>query len=524
MPARALLTPAELARVPSLDRLDEEVQAGLPGEHADRMEAAWKADQFYLGRGKQFLRAREAEDPLDFVQRPKRTSNLARKVVRLLSSQLYACPPTRAVEGSADLSSWYAGVLATTDADAKLLHADRAAALGHAAALEIEPTGDPARPLRLYLWKPHEFTVWHDTDDPADVWAVCTRSVIPAGPGKVRARYRVWSAAERRTYVTRPYAKGENSGGRRADVLVRDESGPSPYPGVLPFAFVRFDGPAVCEFWEGGIGGPLVELNAEADRCLTDLAEHLQQFLNPRTYGRNIDPLQRYLQKVGGIVHLTGTVDPASAGMLPPDIFHVQATLGVEAAWLDLRNTVDAGLEELDVPAAMVHTLDPAGADPSGVAVVAKRLPFYEQAAGRQNFAKAAEAGLYATCCAVAGVHYNDARLQAAAADPAKLLATWPEAKIPLPTPERNDGDDWELERGLTDPIEVLARRRGLTLDQAAELAEAIADRRAAWSDIMGAAELAEAAAAGERAAAASGDGGSDSGPDGADDPDDQAE
>ena len=92
---------------------------------------------------------------------------------------------------------------------------------------------------------------------------------------------------------------------------------------------------------------------------------------------------------------------------------------------------------------------------------------------------------LAATALAVAGVWYGDARLIPAATDP-ELVVVWPEPRIPLPSPERNDSDAWELEQGLADPIEVLARRRGITLGQAEELAIEIAERRAKWSALMG--------------------------------------
>ena len=56
---------------------------------------------------------------------------------------------------------------------------------------------------------------------------------------------------------------------------------------------------------------------------------------------------------------------------------------------------------------------------------------------------------------------------------------------MPLPTPERDLADQAELELGLTDPIEVIAKRRNLTLEQAEEAAEAIAERRAKWNAIQ---------------------------------------
>jgi hypothetical protein len=469
------------------------VQAGLPGRHADRMHAAWEAEEYYQGRGAQFIEKRDAESPVDFQAKPKRTSNLTRKVVRVLSGQLWGNGPSRQVPGGARVEAWYQNVTAALAADARLLSADRAAILGHAAAIEIEPTGDPKRPARWYVWKPFEFAVWTRGDDPADVWAICTRSVIPepGSPGKVRARFRVWSAAERRTFVSKPYAFGEPSAGKRADIFVPDESGASPYPGVLPFVFVRFE-PAVCEFWEGGIGQPLVECNGELDRAMTDLAVHVREFLNPIGWARGIPATYRMFDKIGRFSHLRPDQATRSGDMrLNPELGFLQAQLGVDPAWFDLRSYVNQKLDELDVPAEIVRTVDSVSYS-SGIEVVARRLPFYEQARVRQKPASETETELFAKTCAVVGTWVGQqasgdasaAELVAAAQDPG-LVVTWPEPKIPLPTPERDAADQAELDMGLTDPIEVLARRRGVTLDQAAELAAQIAERRKQWNAIQ---------------------------------------
>jgi hypothetical protein len=132
----------------------------------------------------------------------------------------------------------------------------------------------------------------------------------------------------------------------------------------------------------------------------------------------------------------------------------------------------------------------------SGIEVVARRLPIYEQARVRQRPAGETEAGLFAVTCAVVGTWVgrqaggaSAAELLAAAAAPEALVPVWPEPKIPLPTPERDQADQAELDLGLTDPIEVLARRRGTTLEEAEALAKAIVERRARWNAMQGRAE-----------------------------------
>ncbi len=476
--------------VPSLDSIERDVRDGMKRER-DRWHAAWEANELCHLRNAQFLKSRPNEDDSDFRARPKRYSRLARKVVRLLSSQLWGRPPQRDVDGNPTVAKWYVDALASAQADVRLAAADRAATLGHASAIEVEATGDPARPFRLWVWRPHEFAVWCREDDPTDVWAVVTRSEVSAGPahpGKLRKRLRAWSAAERRTFYSSPYGPGEPSAGLRCDLFEPDESGPSPYPGILPFTFVRHE-PAVSEFWEGGIGQALVDANLYADEALCDLAQHLSCFLNPVAFARNVAANAELVHRPGQFMRLAGLAQQRAGDInAQPELGYLQATLAVETAWADLKAYVDQCLEELDIPATLMRSSD-SSTDLSGVAIVAKQIPFYEQARTRQPFAKETESELFRVACGVVGTWHGSAELLAAAADPARLVVTWPEPQIPMPTAERDQSDQWELDAGLTDPIEVLARRRGITLNQAEELAEKIAERRDRWAELMGSLE-----------------------------------
>ena len=95
------------------------------------------------------------------------------------------------------------------EVNVRMQQADRAASLNHVAALQVEATGDPLRPLKLWLWKGHELAVFCRDNDPLEPWAVVTIERIPAGTGRLRTRYRVWTAFERRTYLTEPWSVGQ---------------------------------------------------------------------------------------------------------------------------------------------------------------------------------------------------------------------------------------------------------------------------------------------------------------------------
>lgn len=476
--------------VPSLDVIEQEITSGLKQEF-ERLEAALVAENYYQGRGLQYLERRSGETEEQFKKRPKRTSKITRQVTRMLSRQLWAQHPMRDVEGNPAVSEWYQELARTAHLDVRLVAADRASILGHVAAIEIEATGNPDRPASLYVWKPHEFVVWVRDDDPADVWAVATRSRIRAGAAgdKFQTRIRVWTAFERRTYYSRPYGFGEPASGKSV-VMDPEQSGLSPYTGVLPFTFVRFE-PAVSEFWEGGLGPSLVEINGEADRALSDLAQHVQAFLNPARWAKGLPATARLSPQPDGFVHIP--VDPAARVgdmRIEPELGYLQASLAVDQGWTELRNYVDQSLEELEIPATLVRTTS-SSTDLSGVAIVAKQVPFYEHARARQPLAVETEEDLFARCCAVVGLWFQQPDL-VMAAQTGGLMVTFPEPKIPLPTAERDQADQWELDNGFSDPIEILAKRRGITIKQAEALAMEIAQRREAWALLMSSANQAE--------------------------------
>lgn len=479
---------ADESSIPSLREIEDEVRAGLPGE-ADRMDCALANEDFYAMRQARHLEKHPDETPEDFAARPKRYRRFVRQVVDVLTEHLYSPGPTRTLGASAEADAWLQAAYAAAHVNAVMQAADRSATLNAVAAIQVEATGDPSRPIRLWLWKAHEFAVFTPGDDPTRPWAVVTKSIMPAGLGKQKTRYQAWSARERLTYCTEPYAEGRTAGGRRADVFIPEESGPSPYSGVLPFVFAR-NAPAISEFWEGGLGTALRECNQELDRGETELANHVQEFLHPRLFVRNVPTSARFLEKVGRFIRLMPGPGQRE-GDVPnqPDAFFLQPTLNVAAAREDMRGFADATLEELGVPATTVHA--DASTDLSGVAIVAKSLPLLARVKRRQAPFAETEEELAAAALAVAGVWHgrqgqaDGARLVAAARAP-RLVCVWPEPSFPLPTAERDAGDAAELDMGLTDPIEMLARRRGVTLGQAEEMAVQIAERRKRWNAIMG--------------------------------------
>jgi hypothetical protein len=478
--------------VPSLREVGDSVRDGLP-EERKRLADALANEDFYQFRNCTHLERRPDETEEEFEDRPKRYSRITRTVVRKLAEPLYNPGPTRVLQGDDALSAWLEIAYKGGAVNTRLRSADRAATLNHVAAIQVEATGNPARPLRYWLWKGHEFAVFTRDGDPINPWAICTIERIPAGkdaPGKLVTRYRLWSAYERHTYLTKPWGLDDTAGKRVAKLV---EEGDSPYPGVLPFVFVRNE-PAETDFWEGGLGNPLRECNIAADRELSNLAQHVEEFLNPWGWARGMPASARLRKQVGRFLHLpTDPTAKAGDNGITPELGLLQAQLGVEAAWYDLKTSVDQALEELEVPLTVVRT--DSAPEFSGIALEKKAAPLVQRTRGRQLDFAETETDLAAVSLAVAGLWYGAAGWElagaatAAAAEP-KLLCLWPEPRVvDSSSVEGLDTLAREMELGMTDGFEGLARLRGTTIQAAIAMAPQIAERQRAWAALMGAAQ-----------------------------------
>jgi hypothetical protein len=471
----------------SLDAVEKDVLAGLPADVA-RLACAAKADDYYQCRNRKHRDdyRRPDEQSEDFNRRPIEYSYLTSCVVDKLSEPLYEPGPMReaAAGVDADLQAWWKDAAVNV----RMAAADRAALIGHVAAVQAEPTGDRAKPVRTWLWKAHEFAVFTRDGDPTTPWAVCTIETVPdeKEPGKLRTRMRLWSAWERRTYLSEPYAGGEPWGRKmvrqKDDEEGRAANGASPYPGVLPFTFVR-NRPGDSCFWEGGIGDALVEVNQAVDRKLSNASHHVDLFLDPVLWAKNVPAEHRLTLKPGQPVRLPSTAEARMGDAGEPELGYLQPALAIDAAWLHIKNFADQGLEELQIPLTVVRS--DASTDLSGVAIVAKAVPLTRRTKARQPQFTDYEADLAARMLAVAGVWYQSAKWTTAAREPG-VAVTWPEPVIPMPTAERNEADEWELRTRLADPIEVVARRRGMTLAQAEAWIAESAKRWERWNALMG--------------------------------------
>lgn len=472
----------------SLDVIEEEIEAGLP-LHADRLALAFDCEEFFAGRNAAYIPRRESEEWRDYVKRPKRTSKITRKVVRTLAEGLYNPGPTRKVANGAAADSFLEDVYEKNHVNAVLKQADRQATLNGFCAIQAHVTGRPEKPILLYLWGAHEVVVWTWPDDPTEAWAVVTITRERRSKGSTqeqRVRYDAWSRDEHRVYrskwqgmpMPQQFVQQQYRSlfGQPATFLIGESgepagSGKNPY-GVLPFSFVH-DELVVSDFYEGGIGQPLMECNAEVDRELSDLAQHTREFMDPDRFTRGVSPSWRREKRAGQWQALVPNKSTLEDGGVQPEAFLVQGKMATEEIWYNIQSYVNNTLEDLDVP--LVAVRDDTNQHLSGIAIAAKYLPLLERTRARQPLFGVAETDLAEMVLMVAGSAYGKPELQAAAAD-LDLNLVWPIPRTPLTDTSADLHDKFELDEGIKSLVDVVAGRQGITHDQAKEQIQRVAE------------------------------------------------
>ncbi len=459
----------------SLEAVVDQIAAGLPDE-SERLTEARANEDFYELRNHLYIEKREAETQRDFDTRPKRCSYMTRKAVKTLTQKLYAPGPSRSLQTAA-VSAWLNEQYVKGHINSVMASANRKAVLNDVAAIQVVCTGNPNKPVRWYTFGANEFTAWCREDDPTTPWAVCTIAIARPKRDKKQRIYTLYTETEIRTYKTKPIDLAQTSGGVTADEVKRE---PNPY-GMLPFVFLHNETP-VDSFWGGGLGSALRMVNAELDRELSDLAQTIEVFSVPDKYGRNIAATFREEKKPGRIVRLpsgsgtNGDMDPAGEA----EVFYLQPDLKVQEIWWDIEKTANKCFEELDVPLSAVR-MDQQGPT-SGVQVIAEQIPLLDYLKARQLHVDPVEKDLAKLTLTIAGLHYEAPDLLTAA-EKDELKVVWPQPQVPVPTPERNDDDLWELQYGMSSELEVLQRRKGLTREQAIEHLEQLVEDRELWKE-----------------------------------------
>ena len=93
----------------------------------------------------------------------------------------------------------------------------------------------------------------------------------------------------------------------------------------------------------------------------------------------------------------------------------------------------------------------------------------------RRPIYQLAELALARTILTACGTHYGHADMVEQAKS-LELLLAWAEPRIPIPGPDRDQSDEWEMQVGLKSRIGVCMERYGLNHDQAVEHMKQVAE------------------------------------------------
>ena len=470
------LAPSSPDEAPRLDRdaVLREVSRGLPNErerlatafenqaYADLDQCAWEDER------------RDAETEFDFLRRPRKRTGFLHQVLGRLCSQTYNPGPHRSTD-SAAVDALLQRVYEQNHIDVLMHEAERLSTVNDVAAVQVRWTRDRGRgkDVDLQLWGGEEFVVFESPDDPREPEAVVTIDRVDGA-----TRYRVWFDD-----LVHDFATEKSAGATKGGVVAYEVPGsprPNPY-GVIPFAFVPYRH-QTRQFWVKGPGSFLRETEATCNREASELAEAIVKYSSPVAVFVNVPPEYnpelgpgRFLRLFRGGPSYSGDGFSDNGD---PDARYLQAQLAIEEVWADIRHTLDQAAEACDLPPSALR-LDYTDA-PSGISIVARAFPLMERARCRRPIFQRAETDLIRLICRVYGRMAGDRAIEAAATT-VKVLLAWPEPRVPIPGPDRDQTDSFEIGLGIKSRVNVVEERCGLTRDQAIRHIEQVAeDERAA--------------------------------------------
>lgn len=463
---------------PNLDAILKEVKGGC-ANHEATLRNARELQDWYDGDSEKFIPFKPAEDALSWLTRPKRVSFITRQAVNKLTSHLYKPGPRhRTIANDDAVSAWYGRVSQDIDLSALMQQADRLATLHGLCAVGVYPTGCRARPINYHLFPRQDFAFWVNQDDPRVATAACT--ITNSGPDLTR--FRVWTSTHYYTFY-KSKTWGYQPGGWGAARFDPASSGPHPY-GVLPFCFITHELPTT-ELETRGLGHLLAKINRALNADKSNLALWVHHYARPLGFISGVGPEWRPRFIDGGFVPLVVRHDSTESAPVIPQANYLESSFDIAAVSEYIRGEANLALAELGVPLTLATRAEGgggAGNAMSGLAIAALDADLITYARGRQPLFAGHETRLAALICKVAASAPGDqgdfaADLDRVADDPS-LRIGWPEVQIDLPGEHRDRADEWELAHHLTDPIEVLMHRRGLTEREAIEQYRATTRRR----------------------------------------------
>ena len=165
-----------------------------------------------------------------------------------------------------------------------------------------------------------------------------------------------------------------------------------------------------------------------------------------------------------------------------PSAEYLQAQLAIESIWVDLEKYMKQVATAVNLPyTALELQYDDA---PSGISLIIKSAPLLTRARQRRPIYQLAEMCLARKVLTCAGNHYGHAGLVEQAKQ-LRLLLAWAEPRIPIPGPDRDQSDEWEMQVGIKSRIAVCMERYGLNRDQAVGHIKQVAEDEQTVKEIL---------------------------------------
>lgn len=456
--------------------ITKEVESGLRN-HRPRLAAAIENQAFYDLESDRYQPRREAETEFDFAGRPRRQSGFVQQAVDRLCEHIYNPGPQRTVMDSESAQALLEQVYETNHIDCVMNHAESQATLNDVCAIQVKCTNDSEKPIDLQLWGADEFTVFTDPEDPRVPFAVVTIDRY-----NERTRYKLWFEDEVRTFLTDQYSKDKTSGAR---VAIESRKAEKNTYRCIPFAFLHYRAP-VRQFWTPGPGTFLRKAELRINDRLSELDELIMKYGRPIGVFRNVSPTFTPEVGPGRFMRLlrggTGYTGDGYADGGEPSAEYLQAQLAIESIWVDLEKYMKQVATAVNLPYTALE-LEYTDA-PSGISLIIKSAPLLTRSRQRRPIFQLAENHLARKILIAAGNHYGRAELLDQVSQ-LKLLLAWAEPRIPIPGPERDQSDEWEMQVGIKSRICVCMERYGLSRDQAIERIKQVAEDEVQVKEIL---------------------------------------
>lgn len=414
-----------------------------------RMRRAKKNIDFYNGEFDLYWN-RELEQE----HKPYRTSMFMKCVIDGISN-LYKFTPNRVVENSADATKWYQKVMKVNHMAAKMLKAEKLAAISDFAAFCISGTDDVENPIKITLWSADSLCLHFDPNDATQVVGVIACDKVNG-----KDRKTLWTAERVQVYLCGDEKEAQF-------LLVKDEV--NPY-GVLPWVFVSHNS-QVLDFFAGSPGTHLRKANDYINSRLTKMGQACKFQMEPLGVASNVEPTFK-LGKVrpGDFVNL-----PANASDVGGDkdarFEYVAAPSFVNDAWTDLVNYVDHTMQSNGIPGSATEMLG--GVARTGISIVMEQWPLVSASRAKQPQWKEYEHNLAKVIFTVANnwLIFNgveDYPMLGEIATNLDLSVTYNETFVAeAPGAERDRSNEFEVTFGLKSKFQVYQERTGASREQA---------------------------------------------------------